>query len=211
MGLSPSRSPDTRRSRFACPCSRRVATLRTAIAGGLWAVASLVWLAPKAIAHPQISSGLTTGIALADLRADNGPRAAYHIGGRLEVLLGRQKPSDMAVGPYLAFTTLAFDSVEAGGGVAWLVPTGATGFLFSGGAFARSSRFGVEPGSAATVFWGARSFNYHSAYAMSTGLFLQGRYGLSGDGRQGDVLVGVQVDLEYFALPFIFAYQAIRR
>ncbi|CAN5882314.1 hypothetical protein BH11MYX4_BH11MYX4_34310 [soil metagenome] len=168
-------------------------------------------LAGAAEARPQISSGVTTGVAFTDLRAGNGPRVAYQLGGRLDLLFGRESPRDMALGPYLELTTAAFDTFETGGGVAWLVPTGSPAFVFSAGGFARTSRFGVEPGAAATIFWGARSYNYHSSYAVAAGLFAQGRYGLSGDGQQADALVGVQLDLEYFALPFVFAYQAIRR
>ena len=169
--------------------------------------------ARTANADPQISAGVTTGVALTDLRASNGPRAAFTLGGRFDFLFGHTSPHDMAIGPYLEILTTAFDSIEGGGGVAWLVPTGATGFVFSVGGFARSAGYGVEPGGAATVFWGSRSYNYHSAYAISAGLFAQGRYGLGGSdsSKQADVLFGVQIDLEYLALPFVFAYQAIAR
>ena len=174
------------------------------------AVAALAPIALTGVAEgrPQFSSGVTTGVAFTDLRADNGPRVAYQLGGRLDLLFGRAAPSDMAIGPYLELTTAAFDTFEAGGGVAWLVPTGSPAFVFSAGGFARTSRYGVEPGAAATIFWGARSYNFHSSYAIAAGLFVQGRYGLVGDGRQADALAGVQLDLEYFALPFVFAYEA---
>ncbi len=160
-------------------------------------------------AHPQVSSGLTTGVAFTDLRAENGPRAAYQLGARLELLYGRSAPPDMAFGPYVEVTTAAFDTFEAGGGVAWLVPTGPTAFVLSGGGFGRKSRFGFEPGGALGLFWGSRSFNYHSSYAIGAGLFAQGRYGLGGEGRQADVLFGAQIDLEYLALPFLFVYEAL--
>ena len=182
---------------------RRLASL----AAGL----GLVALATSADARPQITSGVTTGAAFTDFRAANGPRLAYHLGGRLDLLFGRTGPRDMAFGPYLEIMTAAFDTLETGGGVAWLVPTGATAFVLSGGAFARTSRFGLEPGAAATLFWGARSYNYHSSYAVSAGLFAQARYGLGGEGRQADAVVGAQIDLEYVALPFVLAYQAIAR
>ena len=110
--------------------------------------------------------------------------------------------------PTSTWTTAAFDTFEGGGGVAWLVPTGSTAFVLSGGGFGRTSRFGWEPGIAGTLFWGSRSYNFHSAYAVGLGLFAQGRYGL-GDGKQGDAIVGVQLDLEYLALPFVFAYEAL--
>jgi hypothetical protein len=161
-------------------------------------------------AAPQVSAGLTTGAALTDLRT-NGPRLAYHLGGRLDVLLLRERAGTMALGPYLDVATAAFDTLETGGGVEWLVPAGDTALILSGGAFARTSRFGWEPGAAATIFWGSRSFNYHSAYSLGLGLFAQGRYGLGGPGRQADAILGVQLDLEYVALPFVFAYEALTR
>ena len=164
-----------------------------------------------ALAAPQISAGLTTGAALTDVRAENGPRVAYHLGGRLDMLLLRERANTMAIGPYIDVATAAFDTFETGGGLEWLVPAGDTAFIFSGGAFARTSRFGWEPGAAGTIFWGSRSFNYHSTYSLGLGLFLQGRYGLSGTGKQADAILGVQVDLQYLALPFIFAYEAITR
>ena len=67
-----------------------------------------------------------------------------------------------------------------------------------------------KPGAQATIFWGARSFNYHSLYSPGVGLFLQGRYGF-GDGKQTDAILGVHLDLEYFVLPALFVYEAIAR
>ena len=166
--------------------------------------------ATPARATPQFGARLTTGAALTDMRAGNGPRLAYHLGGRFDVLLLRERAGTMALGPYVDVATAAFDTFESGGGLSWLVPTGDAALVVSAGAFARSSRFGWEPGVAGTLFWGSRSFNYHSAYSLGVGLFLQGRYGM-GDGRQADAILGVQVDLEYLALPFLFAYEAVRR
>ena len=170
--------------------------------------AALALDAAPAEARPQITSGVTTGAAFTDVRAAYGPRLAYQLGGRLDLLFLRESPRDMALGPYVEVTSAAFDTFEGGGGLAWLVPTGSTAFVLSGGGFARTSRFGCEPGVAGTLFWGSRSYNFHSTYAVGVGLFAQGRYGL-GDGKQGDALLGVQLDLEYLALPFVFAYEAL--
>ena len=179
-----------------------------AIVLGVATASAALVASPPAEALPQITAGLTTGLALTDARADNGPRAAYHLGGRLDFLFLREGPRSMGVGPYVDVMTAAFDTFEGGGGLAWLVPTGSTAFVFSGGAFERTSRFGWEPGVAGTVFWGSRSYNFHSDYAVGVGLFAQGRYGL-GDGKQADAIFGVQLDLEYLALPFVFAYEAL--
>ena len=182
-----------------------------ALVGSFVAFVTVGATSGPALAAPQVSAGLTTGAALTDMRASNGPRLAYHLGGRLDMLLLRERAGTMAVGPYVDVATAAFDTFETGGGLEWLIPAGDTAFILSGGAFARTSRFGWEPGAAATIFWGSRSFNYHSTYSLGLGLFAQGRYGLAGDGKQADAILGVQVDLQYLALPFLFAYEAITR
>jgi hypothetical protein len=171
-----------------------------------------VIFAPRAAqADTQIGSALTTGAVLTETRlSGKEPYVAYHLGARADVLLLRSRAEQMAVGPYVDVATAGFDTFEWGGGLEWLVPAFDTSLILSAGGFARTSSFGLEPGAEATIFWGARSFNYHSAYSPGLGLFLQGRYGF-GDGRQGDAILGVQVDFEYLALPFLFAYEAIRR
>ncbi|MBX3229712.1 MAG: hypothetical protein KIT84_05210 [Labilithrix sp.] len=176
------------------------------VATALGAVA----FAPSAAAEPQFSGALTTGATLREMRASNGPRVAYHLGGRFDALFFRDRAGQMAFGPYVDLATEAFDTFQTGGGLEWLVPAGEPAFIFSAGAFARTSRFGWEPGAQATIFWGARSFNYHSLYSPGVGLFLQGRYGF-GDGKQADAVLGVHLDLEYFLLPALFIYEAITR
>ena len=171
-------------------------------------IATMAATAATSQARPQVTAGATTGAAFTDLRAENAPRLAYHLGGRLDLLFLRDGPRDMAIGPYVDIATAAFDTFEAGAGIAWLVPTGSTAFVFSSGGFGRTSRFGWEPGVAGTIFWGSRSYNFHSSYAVGVGLFAQGRYGL-GDGRQADAIAGLQLDLEYLVLPFVFEYEAI--
>lgn len=176
------------------------------LAAGL--VAAGVLSSRAAAATPQLGAAATTGVALTDLRT-NGPRVAYHLGARFDALFLREGPRDMALGPYIDIATAAFDTIETGGGLEWLFPVGATACILSAGSFARKSSFGWEPGAEATLFWGSRSFNYHSHYAIGAGLFAQGRYGF-GDGKQADAIGGVQIDLEYLALPFVFAFEAFR-
>jgi hypothetical protein len=182
---------------------------RHPIASGIAAASLALAVASPARAHPQLSGGVTTGVALTDLRFERGPRFAGHLGGRFDLLLLRDGPDQMALGPYAEVLTIAFDSFETGGGLSWLIPAGGPAFIVSGGGFARSTSLGWEPGASATVFWGSRSYNYHSVYSLGLGLFVQGRLGF-GDGKQADALAGVQVDLAYFALPFLFAYEALR-
>ena len=49
----------------------------------------------------------------------------------------------------------------------------------------------------------------HVPLVLSAGLFVEGRWGL-GDGQQADILGGVQLDFELFALPFVLLYNAFR-
>ena len=172
------------------------------------AVAATMTLAsPSANATPQLGAELTTGAGLIDLRTRSHPKVAYHLGARFDLLLLRDRAETMALGPYLDVATTGFDAFESGGGVEWLVPAGDTAFILSAGAFARLSH-SDSGGVSSTVFWGSRSYNYDSVYSLGVGLFLQGRYGF-GDDRQCDAIAGVQIDLEYLALPFLFAYEAI--
>lgn len=187
---------------------RRAHTFR-ARCGGLLAAAAVLFSTAAANAEPQFSAGLTEGLAMTDLRSSGAPRYALHVGGRFDVLFLRDRPTSMGLGPYVDLATEAFDTFQTGGGLEWLVPTGGTAFILSGGGFARTSSFGWEPGAQATLFWGGRDYNYHSTYAAGLGLFAQGRYGF-GDGRQADAILGVQVDLLYLALPAMLLYQAIR-
>ncbi len=134
-----------------------------------------------------------------------------------DVLFLRNHDKDMAIGPYFDVRTIAFETFEAGGGVSWLIPvTEHFPLVLSVGAHARgygpevgAATGGWEPGLQASLWMGSRSLNYDSVYGLAAGLFVEGRYGL-GDGRQADILGGVQLDLEIFALPFVLLYNALR-
>ena len=177
-------------------------------ARSFFAFAAVLLASTHAEAEPQISAAVTTGVALTDLRASNAPRLAYHLGGRFDALFLRSRAEMMAFGPYVDVATEAFDTFQAGGGLTWLVPAGGPAFMFSAGGFARTSRFGVNPGVEATVFWGSKSFNYSSVYGIGAGLFLQGRFGF-GDGKPCDGVLGIQIDLEYLALAPLFVWEAL--
>jgi hypothetical protein len=163
-------------------------------------------------ADPQVSVGATVGVAEAGLR--EAPRSTdFHLGGVADVLLLRNRDSDMAVGPYVGVATEAFDSLTAQAGAEWLVPLvrGDLPFVLSVGALAhRASGFGWEPGVSSRIFFGSRDYNFHSWYGLGAGLFVEGRYGL-GDGREADLVFGAQLDLALVAMPFLFLYEAVAR
>ncbi len=163
----------------------------------------------SAEATPKVNAGLTTGAAATDLRT-GGPRIASHLGVRADALFFRSRDAEMGLGPYVDFTTVAFDTAEPGGGVQWLIPIGDPVLTLSGGGHARISALGVEPGLSGTLFLGGRVHNFHSLYNLTVGGFAQTRYAL-GESRAWEVLVGAQLDLVYLAIPFIYAYEAARR
>jgi hypothetical protein len=184
--------------------------VKRTILGG--ALAAAVLVPGVATAAPQVNVGVTLGPALTDLRT-NGPRVAFHLGARASALFFRERGRDMAIGPYVDFATHAFDMLETGGGIEWLIPVveDSLPFVLSAGAFARRApSLPWEPGIATTLFFGSRSYNFHSVYGLAAGVFLQGRYGL-GDGKQADVILGLQIDLAALAMPFIYLFNAVAR
>jgi hypothetical protein len=158
-----------------------------------------------------MSGALTTGAAASGITSDRSTHVDAHLGGRADVLFLRDRADRMAVGPYAELLTVGFGSLELGAGAEWLVPAWDTAVVFSAGGFAKASQRGWEPGAAAGIFWGSKSFNYHSTYALGVGLFVQGRTTPGSAFEDTSVLAGVHIDLEYLALPWVLAYQALRR
>ncbi len=175
------------------------------VAVGLFAL--IASAASPAAADPQFSAGLTLGPAFRHLRV--GPvKPAFHLGARADVIFLRNSQRDMGLGPYVELGTSGFDAFETGGGVSWLIPAGGTSFIASGGGAVRAAS-GVDPVLTWGLFWGSRSYNFHSAYGFGLGLFAQGRYAL-GDSRAFDLVTGVQVDFAILALPFLLIVNAAR-
>lgn len=175
---------------------------------GFLAVVALFGISGRALATPQASAGVTVGGAATDLRTKAA--GAFHLGARADLLFLRERESDMALGPYFDFATERLNTLEIGGGAEWLIPiVPSFPLVASAGLFERRAPvFGWEPGLAANLFFGPRSYNFHSAYGMANGVFAQGRYGL-GDGKQADVILGLQIDFAILALPFILVSQGL--
>lgn len=184
--------------------------MRGAVATALVACA----LATPSDAHadPQTSFGLTLGGAVTNLRDGSGPRPAFHMGVRGDVLFLRNRENQMAIGPYVEALTERFNSVDVGGGVEWLLPAiPSFPFVLSAGPFVRDAEGygGFQPGVAAALFWGPRSYNFDSVYGLANGIYVQSLTGF-GDAKQQDILLGVQIDLAVFALPWIYLVNAFR-
>jgi hypothetical protein len=166
--------------------------------------------APDALAAPQASLGMTFGGVVEDVTS-NPARGAVHWGGRADALFLRTRGSDMAVGPYLDVATSSFHDVDAGGGVAWLLPLrDDLPFVISVGGLTRNGEGrSWAPGLEGTIFWGSRSYNYHSWYGLAAGLFAQTRY-LPGAPAQADLVLGIQVDGELLLMPSMLLLGLLR-
>lgn len=176
-------------------------------------LAGLVSLAGRsAQAEPQASVGLTIGAAGEGYDRQWWKRTAFHLGLHGDILFGRSSTSDFGIGPYAEVFTHAFDEVQFGGGVSGLLPVlDAFPIVLSAGAYGRkgSDKFGVTPGVAGELFWGSRSYNFHSRYVLSGGLLAQVRYGL-GPARDTSIVIAAQVDVVLLAMPIMFLVTAAR-
>lgn len=162
-------------------------------------------------ARPQANAGLTLGLAEVGHRDDVLGGAHFSLGARGDVLLFRERNADAGVGPYLEVLTTTFRDLQVGGGASVLLPVhDYLPIVVSAGGYARDTKaFGWEPGVGASLFWGSRSYNYHSSYGLAAGLLLEGRYGL-GASRETSIMLGAQLDFAVLAMPFLIAYEAIR-
>ncbi|WP_437546861.1 hypothetical protein WME97_43645 [Sorangium sp. So ce367] len=171
-----------------------------------------VLLHGAARAEPQASAGVTVGLAGVGLDRQLWDSTVFHLGLRGDVLFGRAANDDFGVGPYAEVLTHAFDEIQTGAGVSVLAPIhDSFPLVLSTGAYGRWSddARGVEPGIAAAIFWGGRSYNFHSRYGMSTGLLAQGRFGLGGS-KETAVVLAAQLDLALLALPFVYLFEAAK-
>ena len=139
-------------------------------------------------------------------------RTAFHLGLHGDVLFGRSATHDFGIGPYVELMTHAFDEVQFGGGVSGLLPViDAFPIVLSAGAYGRrgTDKLGLTPGVAGELFWGSRSYNFHSKYVISGGLLTQVRYGL-GPSHETSIVVAAQVDVLLLAMPVLFLITAAR-
>ncbi len=162
-------------------------------------------------ADPQTTTGLTIGATGRGANHKFWDKTAFHLGVRSDVLFGRSNVTNFGFGPYAEFMTNAFDDAQLGvGGVALLPIIDGFPIVMSAGAYGRYSlRYGIEPGVAGSIFWGARSFNYNGAYNMAGGLLAQFRYGLGPSGETA-IIISAQLDVVALSLPIQFLINAIR-
>jgi hypothetical protein len=171
----------------------------------------VVLVCSTARADPQASLGLTVGGVIENAVGPTAPRGAFHLGARASILFLRDRGRDMALGPYVDAATAGFRSADLGGGVEWLLPVrDDLPIVLSAGSFARQGgERSWTPGAEGTVFFGSRSYNFHSWYGLAAGVFAQSRW-IPSSPASVDVVLGVQIDAEIIALPFVFLFEALR-
>lgn len=179
-----------------------------ALAGRCLLSSGLVFLwAGPVEAGPQWNTGLVAaGCLLGDGEAAF-ERAAFCGSARGDVLFLRERTADFGFGPYLSLGTTAFEDVRVTGGVSALLPLSEDFPLVVslGGLVRGAGDFGVS----SSVFWGFRSYNFHSAYNLAFGLSLAAERTLGE--RGGNALaLGVQVDGIVLAMPFLLLAGALQ-
>lgn len=162
-------------------------------------------------ADPQTTAAITIGAAGRGTNHQFWDETTFHLGARGDVMFGRSNVSSFGAGPYAEVLTHDFNELQFGAGGATLLPI-IDGFplVFSLGAYGRYAPVvGIEPGVAASVFWGPRSYNHHGAYNMAGGLLAQFRYGF-GDSGETSIIISAQLDVVALSLPIQFVVNAIR-
>ena len=162
-------------------------------------------------ADPQASVGLTVGGVIENALGAGSAMGAFHLGGRASALFLRNRGDEMAIGPYVDAATAGFRSLDLGGGIEWLLPVrDDLPIVLSAGAFWRDGNGrSWAPGVESTAFFGSRSYNFHSWYGLSAGVFAQGRW-IPSSPATFDLVLGLQIDAELLALPLLLVYEAFR-
>jgi hypothetical protein len=119
---------------------------------------------------------------------------------RGDVLFLRERTSDFGLGPYLAVGTATFSDLRASAGLSALFPV-IEDFpvVLSLGALTRDiDSFGVS----GSLFWGLRSYNFHSGYNLAFGVSLAAERTF-GAAPSNALSLGVQVDGLVLVMPFL--------
>ncbi len=175
----------------------RVAPLATLLA--------LLLAAAPGHAEPEWNVAAQTQLCGLGAHDDLWQKTAFCGALRGDLLFGRDRNSDFALGPYATLGTAKFSDARFGAGLSLLLPTFSGDFpivLSAGGL----SRNGSDARLSGEVFFGLRSHNFHGAYAMASGLVIGGDRAFN-DGRGNTLYVGLQIDGLWIALPFILGYE----
>lgn len=159
----------------------------------------------------QVNVGVTAGVTGRGRDYQVFEEPAFHAGLRGDVMFARNGNYDVGVGPYVELMTQTFDDLSFGGGGSLLLPViDAFPIVLSAGAYGHyDPLFQLEPGVAATFFWGPRSMNFSANYDMAFGFIGQARIGL-GDSRETSFVFALQLDAAFIFSPVVYLVDAIR-
>lgn len=180
--------------------------LHTALSGRCALILAALLVPAVAAADPQVHAGVTVGGGVRDVRDDL--RGVFHLGATGDVLFLRKKQTDVGLGPHLQVATASFQSFETGLGASLLLPTSGPVFILSAAPHLRVFDGKVDAGATGTLFFGSRSYNFHSVYGYQLGVFVEGRQGFTS--RQTELYGGLHVDVAVLAMPVVFLVQALR-
>lgn len=175
-------------------------------------LSGLLCVAGVAAAEPQGNAGLTFGGAAVGRDGAVFDHAEFHLGLRGDVIFGRDDAWDFGIGPYGELGTFALDEFQFGAGASFLVPVDDSFPLVASlGPCARigDDDFGLEPCISSSLFWGTRSYNFHSGYSMAAGLNVGFRHAF-GESGESALLIAAQIDLVVLGLPFVALLQLMR-
>lgn len=167
------------------------------------------------VARPSVRAVETTSqLSLsAGLRCDprGCPSAVFSLALRVDVLY-RPGPRAWGIGPFLSTRTDQFAEFAPALGASLLVPISETFPLVLGvGTALRIDPVGLSVGPLERLWWGARSYNFHTSYVLSGGVFAEGRQLAFGANAGWDLVFGLDADLELLAIPFMALYTWVFR
>jgi hypothetical protein len=164
-------------------------------------------ISSAAAAHPELRTGARASVCGlgSEGRLWSRTRPCFALTG--DLLFGRARNGDFGIGPFVEVSTAGFWDARIGGGASLLVPVHDDAPLVaSAGVFSHALRSTAVGG---TLFWGARSHNFHGVYGLALGLFAGATLDL-GDRRDTLVLVGADVDAFFLVAPFLLLADAVR-
>jgi len=159
-----------------------------------------------ASAKPQVNAGWETGVC------GSGSSLGFERLGwcnavHADVLFLRERGSDYGLGPSLRLGTARFDDLRLDAGLSVLIPTFESfPLVLEAGPHLRNFD---EPGVYASAFFGFRSLNHYGRYESAGGLSLIAERSFSA-GTPSALWISARIDAGWLALPFIFAYNALR-
>lgn len=135
----------------------------------------------------------------------------FALGWRADMLFLRNSPRAFGLGPALAVRVDHFRDVVPSLGLSVLLPVTEAFPVVLTGAFAmRYDGTSWAPGGSARAWFGMRSHNYHSVYALCFGLWAEARV-MAQPQSTVDFVAGIDLDLQTLAIPFIALYVELFR